>query len=135
MVDEVLKDSLEIKVDGETYEFAIPSYLDEIRIGVEARDILRSLLPSTDGFATTDTLDNQTNFLVQNCARFKVLLRRSSAKWPWSSDKDGKPMVDPSKAIAIGVQFGVELGTFRNGGLADSDAPSSETMAGQPDPQ
>jgi hypothetical protein len=139
MPDNVLQDTLTVTSNGQTYEFAIPSYLDEIKIGVKSRDLIRAA--TGDFGASMDGLDNQTHWMITTAARFEVLLRRSSTEWPWSAGVGGKPVVDFQKwpkdkvveALAIGALFAVELGTFRSGGTTDTDTTGPQAMAGQPD--
>lgn len=132
---ELLKDTITVEVDGANYDFAIPGYSEEMRVGIRERDIRREIDPATRG--SSDGLDYETNFLVRTAAVFEVLLKRASVEWPFSPGPDGKPIVDHKKwpkehvttAAKVGTQFGIELGRFRSGGTADGDGASPQTVA------
>ena len=92
MTDDVLKDTLNVEYKGETYVFRIPGYVDEIKLGMHARNIRRELDP--EGGGSPEGLDNFTNVLVRGASVFEVLLQSATARWPFSEDKDKKPVVD-----------------------------------------
>ena len=138
---DILQDKLEVKLQDDIFVFRIPTYLDEIKLGMKERDIRRELGLEIGGdqSGNPDGLDNQTFFMVQTAARFELLLVQSSVQWPWSAGPEGKPVVDFHKwpsdkvgdAIAVGALFAGELTTFRSGGNTDGNAASSEAMASQ----
>jgi len=139
MADDVLQNTLEVKVNEDTYEFSIPTYLDEIKVGIRSRDLVRT---ATGNFNNSlEGVDEETRWLINVAARFEVLLKRSSAKWPWSDGPAGKPVVDFQKwpndkvgeALAAGTMFAAELNRFRSRGIANTDTPSPEAMASEPD--
>ena len=83
---------LTVSVLGETYQFKIPSFRDEARIGSLARFLRAQDDPEHVGSA--DGLDFNTFFKYEALATFPILLQRSTATWPYSAGKDGKPIVD-----------------------------------------
>ena len=134
----LLKDSIEVKLpNGNSYEFAIPSFVDEIKLGMCERDIRREVDPTNNGSA--DGLDNSTAFFVASAAIFRVLLRKASVEWPYSKDAKGGPVVDYTKwpkdkvgeALEVAATFQTELVRFRSGRVADGQSPDAETVAGQ----
>ena len=84
-----------VSVLGETYQFKIPSFRDEARIGSIARFLRAQDDPEHVGSA--DGLDFNTFFKYEALATFPVLLQRASVDWPFSAGKDGKPVVDIDK--------------------------------------
>ena len=81
-----------VSVLGETYQFKIPSFRDEARIGSIARFLRAQDDPEHVGSA--DGLDFNTFFKYEALATFPILLQRSTVTWPYSAGKDGKPVVD-----------------------------------------
>jgi hypothetical protein len=136
MADDVLKDSIDVTVNNETYTFRIPSYLDEIKIGVRQRDIVRSVSPD----AGIDGVDGQTYFLINTAARFEVLLQSASVKWPYSNGPSGEPVVDFQKwpkdkvteALAVGAVFSTELSSFRQRGFTDNNPAGEKAVESEP---
>lgn len=137
--EKLLQSRLSIECNGETYEFRIPSFEDEIRLGMHARAIRRKLDPNGDGSSVG--LDLTTAILVRTAAVFEVLLETATTRWPYSANEKGQPVVDWSKwpkdkfeeASLVGMSFEEELGKFRAGGPADPRAGGTEAVAGQPD--
>lgn len=91
----VLKTTLEVKVGEDVFEFKIPSIHDEIRIGIRVKDIRRSLDPNWNSFE--QGLDGEALVELRACACLELFLQRSSAKWPWSQDGQGKVVCDSAK--------------------------------------
>ena len=83
---------LTVSVLGETYQFKIPSFRDEARIGSLARFLRAQDDPEHVGSA--EGLDFNTFFKYEALATFPVLLQRATVTWPYSAGKDGKPVVD-----------------------------------------
>lgn len=125
---DVTKTHLEITVRGQTHNFRIPTFKDEISIGMVARKIRRQFDP--DGLGEPTGLDYTTFNLCQYAAQIKVLLESSSgAQWLWSPEKDadgkptGKLTIDPAnwgpdrvaEVAEIGVEFSEKLDRFRSG--------------------
>jgi len=143
---DLLKDSIEVNVKGQTYEFRVPSYMDEIKLGVRERNIRQDIekeIGETITSGSADGIDNGTYFMVRVAAQFEVLLKKSSTRWPWTNDDKGNPIVNYKKwpndkvneAIEVGVAFGAELARFRDGGLSNGDGSGTEVMEGEPDPR
>lgn len=138
----LLKETVEVTVNGDTFEFQIPSYYDELKIGTREKNIRREIEIELGGDPTStgDSLDGGTNFMVRTAATFEILLRKSSATWPYTKGMNGSPVVDFKKwpkdkvgdAISVGVAFNAEIARFRSGGLSNGDASSAEAMEGQP---
>lgn len=137
----LLKDTVEVTVNGDTFEFQIPSYYDEVRIGTREKNIRRELEIELGGdiSSTGDSLDPGTSFMIRTAATFELLLRKSSATWPYTKGVNGAPVIDykqwpknkVSDAIAVGMAYNTEVSRFRTGGLSDGDASGAETMEGQ----
>lgn len=83
---------LTVSVLGETYQFKLPSFRDEARIGSLARFLRAQDDPEHVGSA--EGLDFNTFFKYEALATFPVLLQRATVTWPYSAGKDGKPVVD-----------------------------------------
>lgn len=126
MVD-VLQTTIEVSHKGTTYVFRIPSYADELKIGILARNIRRDLDPDTGGAA--EGLDGSTLFYIRTAAVFQALLNTCSDTWPFSEDAEQKPVVDYKKwpsgkveeALAVGMLFETALQRFRGGGTPDQN--------------
>ena len=141
---ELLQDTLEVHVDGETYIFAIPGVADEIKLGLIERDIRRQmeldLFGPTGAVTGEPTGDRGTDFVVRVAAQFRLLLRRGPA-WPYSNGVNGEPVVDFTKwpnnkvdtAFRVGMEFQNQLARFRSGGTADQGATGGQALVGQPD--
>ncbi len=122
--DDILKDTLEVKVNGHSYEFKIPSFADEIKVGMVAKSIRREL-DDTGGTGSPEGLDYGTFLMIQTAAQMQILLRKADVEWPWSPGPNGQPVVDYRKwpldkvdeASNIGFAFQSELSRFRNGGV------------------
>lgn len=143
----MLKDTIDVEVNGETYTFKIPSYMEEIKVGLRERDIRREVEQELGIDARTSVgeaagLDGATFFMIQTAAQFEVLLRRSSTSWPWSNDRTGKPIVDFKKwpnekvaeAMAVGVAYQNAIGQFRSGGDRSDNSTGTQTVEGQSNP-
>lgn len=145
MPDPVLTSTLDVSVRGELYVFRIPSFKDEIKLGLLEREIRRSMeaeLYGPSGAATgMPTGDTGTEFMVRVAAQFQHLLVKGPA-WVWSNGPDGKPVADYSKwpdekvdtAIEVGVAFSNELRRFRAGGDTAGNPAGEQAVAGQPAP-
>ena len=143
---ELLQDTISINVDGVDYLFAIPSYYDEIKIGMVEREIRRSveqeLLGPNQVATGMPTGDNTTDFLVRTAANFKVLLRKCSSQWPYSAGANGLPEIDFTKwprdkvstAFAVGVRLNEEVNRFRSRGAGDRISDGEQIVAGQSNP-
>lgn len=131
---DVLQTTIEVPHKGTTYVFRIPSYTDEIKIGILARNIRRSLDPETGGSA--EGLDYSTLVYVRTAAVFQSLLEQCSDTWPFSEDAAKKPIVDyrkwsPEKveeALAVGMLFETALQRFRGVGIADQNPAGGKTV-------
>lgn len=123
---------------GETYEFGLLTPAAQAKVGNMAR-FLRAR-DDPNGSGTDEGLDPMTNALYEAMALLTVLLRKSSAAWPWSADGEGAPTVDaqafPFDAPVFEVYQGYLKGMdkFRGGGVSDQDPGREEAVAGQPDP-
>jgi len=152
-VDPVLQNTIEVTVEGATFVFRIPSFSDEIKLGLRAKQIRRELEiellgpnPTPEQFATTvgdPTYDNATETYVRTACQFSVLLKRSDAPWIYSEDEKGLPVVDYKKwpddkfnvIVQAGVQFSQELSRFRSGRAAPPKPSVEQAMDRQQNPQ
>lgn len=144
-MSDVLQDTIEVTVRNEVYVFTIPSFADEIKLGLREREVRRKLERQVFGenYPATGmpTGDNATEFLVRTVAQFEQLLRKGP-EWVYSRDQSGGPTIDFEKwpkaksgvAVEVGVQFGNELARFREDGSAPRNLAGGEAVAGQPNP-
>lgn len=134
---DILKTTLEVKVGEDVFEFRIPSIHDEIRVGARIKDIRRALDPSWNTF--DQGLDGEALVELRACACFEVLLQRSSAKWPWSKDAQGKVVCDSSRfptnkfneTLLAYQGFQEALSSFRSKGTAGEPATGEKAVAGE----
>lgn len=131
---DLLSETLTVEIDGDTFEFEIPGYAAEIKIGIRERDIRRIYDPQSGGSASG--LDFESGFLIRTAAIFETLLRKASVEWVFSAGADGKPAVDHTKwpkdkvilATKVGGEFQEKLTRFRSGGSADGNAARPEAV-------
>lgn len=134
----VLQDTIEVEHRGEKYEFRIPSLREEIKLGLHERSIRRELDPDSGGAA--EGLDISTTMMVRAAAAFEVLLKSSTAKWPFSEGPAKEPVVDFRKfptdkaeeVAAIGFAFETQLQEFRKARNPDPKPVGEKAVAGQP---
>lgn len=108
-----LSETITVTVEGDDYEFAIPSIVDEMKVGMRMRDIRRRINPNGD--ISDFGLDQSTLYFNRACAAFELLLRRTSASppWPFSAGSAG-PEVNCEKfprekaATVIAVYGGLQ---------------------------
>jgi hypothetical protein len=124
--------------NGDTYVFDIPSLHDEIKISARMKNIRKAIEPDWNTF---DAIDGNGLYLLRVCATFEVLLRQSSATWPFSEGKTG-PVVDSAKfpkersseVTAVYDDFVAKLTEFREGGPANKDGAGAKAVESQPNP-
>lgn len=134
---ELLKTEFLIPYKGDNFVFKIPSLFDDVALASRVRKICGDIDPTNP---TENGLSEDAMYRVRALATFEVLLTKSSAEWPWSPGKDGKPVVDCQKfpanragdALRIYFDYQSQLNTFRDGGNLDSGPPSTEAVAGEP---
>lgn len=143
--DAMTRTSLTVRIpekprDGEqqeTFQFRIPTFHDEIKIGVGIKDLRRKLEPNWDGFE--QGLDGSTMYLLRAAATFETLLEKSSAKWPFTANDTGNVLVDSAKfppdrvmTVQLAYQgYVAALDRFRAGGNPDEDNAGSKDLAAQ----
>jgi hypothetical protein len=118
---ELLERTILIKNDGEEFEFAIPSSMHEIKIGAAMRKLRREADPAGAGPGEEYGWDDATFAHTRALAVFLVCLEKTSAKWVYSADQSGKPIIDPSKwppetaerVLEIYLAFNQAVGRFR----------------------
>lgn len=123
--NDALKTTLEIPFKGETFEFRIPTVLDDIKVGSRIREILRKADPESMGQVAG--LDWATFNKLEACAGFELLLKSSSAKWPWTENAQKQVIVDSTlfpaehneDITAIYQGFSEALRRFRNDRAVD----------------
>jgi len=123
---------------GDDFTFAIPAIHDDIKQGLRSRALRQAIVGPLGDYSAAG-LDDWTNYQVDACATFEVLLRKSSATWPWSKTAAGAPIVDSSKfplknaadVATIYAGFRDKLNTFRQGGAAEN-TPNEEAVAYKP---
>ncbi len=79
--------------EGNTFEFRIPTVMDQGKIGIKAKNLRKLTFPDSDG--SEEGLDPETMHLFRALALFSVALVKSDAEWIWTTDKNGKPYFDP----------------------------------------
>lgn len=129
---------LTVSVLGETYQFKLPSFRDEARIGSLARFLRAQDDPEHVGSA--EGLDFNTFFKYEALATFPVLLQRATVTWPYSAGKDGKPVVDidqfPDNAPIMEVYEAYldALAMFRKSGTGSEEPAQSAVVDGKQNP-
>ena len=141
---ELLQDTLDVVVDNESYVFTIPTYADEIRLGMRERairvDMEREALGPDATVTGLPTGDYATEFMIRTAAQFAMLCRRGP-KWVWSDGPNGEPVADYKQwtrdkvdlAARVGSAFQDALARFRASGPANKQPDSTEAVAGKPD--
>jgi|SRR6185437_4782257 len=132
MSDPALQDTIEVEHKGQKYEFRIPSLVEEIKLGMHERNIRRELDPESAGAA--EGIDIATTMTVRAAAVFEVLLKSSTATWPFSHGPNKEPVVDFRKfptdkaeeVAAIGLVFETKLQEFRAARNPDPKPASEE---------
>lgn len=140
---DILQNTVKITVEGEEFEFRVPSPLDVAKVGMRAAAIRRNADP--DGIGFEDGLDIDTLLVVRAMATMDVLLERSSAKWALSEIKDTQGNVkvgaDSNKFPAhvtpmlpvIYQEVQEAIKRFLGRGTGNGVATGAEDMASQPD--
>jgi len=116
---DVLKSTLEVKVKDDVFEFRIPNIHDEIKVGIRAKDLRRSL---DDNWNTFDQgLDGEAMLELRACACMEILLVKSTARWPWTEENgkvqvlSGKFPAENFNDVILAYQgFQEALSTFRD---------------------
>lgn len=141
-IDPVLKSTINVSVDEWTFIFRIPSFADEIKLGLRSKQIRRELELELLGPNPTpeqqmaftggeSTYDGTTEGYVRTAAQFSILLKQSSAEWIYSKDEKGNPVCDYKKwpddkinvVMAAGADFSLQLSRFRSGRLTPPKQP------------
>ena len=137
---DILKNEIEVKIEGETFVFAIPSIMDDARMAARARAMRRNVDPEGDGGEYGFDIPTATE--IRAAAAFETLLKKTSAAWVYTKAiPDGRPTIDASKfpldkvnqIVAAYLAWQERVATFRNGGPRDQGTDSPEAVAGQPD--
>jgi hypothetical protein len=153
-LDPILKNTIDVVVDGVTFVFRIPSFADSIKLGLRAKQIRRELelemlgpnptIEEQSAFTGGEsTYDASTETYVQTAAQFSILLKHADVEWIYSKDEKGNPVCDYKKwpddkfnvIVAAGVDFSNQLRRFRSGGPAAPKPPVVQTMDSQQDSQ
>lgn len=133
---DLTKTEIIIPYGGDDYVFKIPGLMDDMRVGVRARNIRRQADPNDPGeFGLSDEVVLQ----VRAMASFEELLRKGP-RWPWIADAQGKPLVDSLKfpddragdVTAIYLLFLQQVNSFRLGRDTNGGQAGTEAVAGQP---
>lgn len=143
MADDLLQTTLEFDVGGDAYVFRIPSFTDEIKLGLLERSIRvrleREVLPANVPATGLPTGDGSTDFLVTVAATFEYLLLRGP-KWVYSNGQNGEPVIDYQKwpndkvmtAANVVTRYQAELSRFRSGGTPNGQSAGGEAVASEP---
>ena len=116
-LETALKNEIIIEKDGETYTFKVPSIKDRIKIAATGADLRKESDPKGNGI--TLGYDPSAVLFTDTIATFMVLLKSTSAKWVYSPDAAGKPVIDLDKwpdsvpIMEVVSQFNDELDKFR----------------------
>lgn len=137
---DILSKTFDVAADGDTYTFRIPTIRFDIEVSYKAADVRRRAFP--DGQGVISDADNLAYNFSRGAAYLELYLEKATATWPFSTGKDGKPVVDfesfpphlGDKVFAVGAAFNEAYGRFRRTGNFNIPASGAETMAGQPDP-
>lgn len=138
--DDVLKTTIDVEHNGITYTFAIPSFKDELRLGMAERAIRRIYDPETGG--SPFALDNNTSMMFQAAAVFENLLRNCTDRWPYSANERGEPIIDHSKfppervqeVTEVWIKFMTAVEEFRQKRNPNRQQAGAKAVAGVADP-
>lgn len=118
----ILERTILVENSGEEFEFAIPTSMTELKVGAAIRRLRREADPTSVGPGEADGWDDMTQIHTRAMANFMVCLERTSAKWVYSADQNGKPVIDPNKwpaesverILEINFAFGAAVQRFRS---------------------
>jgi hypothetical protein len=115
---DMLKDVINVSVNGNTFSFRIPSVKDKLKISALAAKLRRDNDPDGTGFAYG--YDVMSMMFFDSIATFMTLYKDSDAPWVFTPNpEDNKPEMNldkwPNDAPIVEVieQFNTELATFR----------------------
>lgn len=137
---DVLRTTIDVEHNGITYTFAIPSFADELKLGMAERAIRRKYDPESGG--SPIGLDQMTYAMFQAVALFESLLRACSSPWPYSKGENGEPVVDHTKfptervqeVTEVGFKFTAAVEKFRQDRYPNRKPAGTEALAGGSDP-
>lgn len=118
--EQFLKETIVVSINNETYEFRIPSVRDRMKIDSYAAKLRRDNDPDGAGLVYGYTPVSLMYF--DNIASFMILLKSTSAKWVYTPDDVGKPIMNIDKwaedapVMEVMEQFSKELIKFRERG-------------------
>jgi hypothetical protein len=134
----LLQNTIEVDHNGETYVFGIPSFRDEMALGMREREIRRSINPADP---SPQGLDLDTYNMIQTAALFELMLKQGP-KWCFSQDGSGAPVIDHQKwpaekseeAPAVWIKFLAAVGDFRSGRAANGQRAGGKAVESKPNP-
>lgn len=134
---DALNKTISVPVGTDTFEFRLPTIMDEIRIGVRMRDIRRAAIGPV-GDVSDIGIDSMTHYSTSAAATLEILLVASSATWPFSEGPDKKPVVDATKfpventgdVIDAYTAYLEGVSTFRKKGPPDPGSLTQKVVAG-----
>lgn len=142
--DQLLQTTLAVKIyegtpQQDSFEFEIASIHKEIALGARVHRLHKQIDPEWDEFS--QGLDGLTLFNLRACAAFELLLKKSTAKWPWTETASGV-VCDSSKFPAeraddvLLAYRGLldALASFRAARITNAVAAGEQAVAVQPNP-
>jgi len=124
---DVLQETFDVQVDGDTYTFKIPSIKYRFEMGGKSADIRRRGYPEGAMNERMGIIDGWSDTFSRECAIFELYLVRATTTWPYGSESVeqvdvAKPaVVDFEKfpsgredtIAAVAAKFSEELARFR----------------------
>jgi hypothetical protein len=89
---DVLSETFDVEVEGETYTFKTPSIKYSVELGYRSADVRQRAYPQARG--ELGTIDMQGVMFSRNCAILELYLVKATTLWPYG-------VIDDSKASAV----------------------------------
>lgn len=148
MSDNVLADKFTVEVDGDTYEFKIPTIKYDIESGYRAADVRRRAFPESQG--VLGAVDFNVAQFSRACAYLELYLVGASVLWPYGIDSDDVTKIDMANppvvnfekfpvsaaeaVFAVGFAFEQRYADFRRPRNTGKRSAGTEAVAGVKDP-
>lgn len=145
-MSDVLADRFQITVDGDIYDFRIPTITFDIIVGYKAADVRARAYPESQGIL--GTIDFGAVTFSRYCAYLELYLISASTLWPYGYDFDSDinsidmsrpPSVDFTKfpvsasdtLMEVGAAFEQRYAQFRRERYSRKRSASKEAVAGE----
>lgn len=133
----LLQNTIEVEHNGNTYAFGIPSFRDEMALGMREREIRRAINPQDP---SPQGLDLDTFTMIQAAAVFELMLKQGP-RWCFSEGEEKVPVIDHTKwsaehveeVTAVWLKYTTAVSDFRSGRTANGRSAVGQAVAGQQD--